>query len=445
MVELFTFSCIAVSLRLLLGFSQSSIIFLFVFASVYSYTKSYYYSIIFSILSLQTPSLYDAFGWPALTVVSFLLLLLSIFLYKNLPIQYFFILFGVLFYGAIVSYYLLLPFLFLGLLLELDNSKRKSFVFKLAFWWIFGFLIGYIIAQFVTYILTGGGITVAAWRQPHYIRSLRDIFRNMKIVVGYAVGYFKPFLWGYWFKVVLLFAWIYSLGLYYFNKRNRNVVFWSVVISVLVGFSYYMIDIVLTIVISPRTIVNVWLSIFFGLFLPISLSKYGQIISLIFLSTFVLYLFTFNYNNTLWYKVVVNSELGYLEQTIFSKESIESDLPVIINANNDSMVGFVKSIEVANGLKHNSYIELLDNVLDFSSVVKSAGFQNIVSCSSDGPAFDCMDLSSDNLAGNCNNLKCSVLLDALEEGSVDYDSLSESDGLVVKMLYNKYLVISFTK
>ena len=130
------------------------------------------YAFLCALTALFVPSIHLLNEWPQTSFLSFLFLAISAFIYRDISVKLFFLVFGIIFNGLLSHFYLLLPLLFI-------NQKKT---YKLLIYWIIFFVIGFIFAELLTYILGGKLITLADWRRPHYIQNFYDIITNIKIL-----------------------------------------------------------------------------------------------------------------------------------------------------------------------------------------------------------------------------------------------------------------------
>ena len=120
---------------------------------------------------LQFPFLSTQLSWPATTLPSFIVLLTACLLSDKIPKIIFFPLFAILFFGTLSHLYFLLPLLFL-------RNLNLQEALKLLLLWVFSFVVGFAVAQAITFSLTGHYIEIAGWRNPNPIQSWDDLVLN---------------------------------------------------------------------------------------------------------------------------------------------------------------------------------------------------------------------------------------------------------------------------
>lgn len=132
-------------------------------------------SLLISLLVLLTPSIAYFFDWPIIALPSMLLLAVAALVGKRISLFLFFVVFGVLFNATYSNVYFLLPLLFLN-----ENSRTLLIVLL---YWFAGYMIGFVVAELVTWVVCGHLIELAEWRNPHYIKTLQDVLQNGRKMV----------------------------------------------------------------------------------------------------------------------------------------------------------------------------------------------------------------------------------------------------------------------
>ncbi len=132
-------------------------------------------AVLFSLCTLQISPIYSLAGWPLTPLPSYLLLAASAFFYKKLDFRLFFLIFGILFQGAFNNFYNLLPLLFLG---KIYRNPKK--LLPLFFYYVLGFLLGFLFAELAVLLASGSLIKVADWRHPQPVHNFSDLFHNIE-------------------------------------------------------------------------------------------------------------------------------------------------------------------------------------------------------------------------------------------------------------------------
>lgn len=135
-------------------------------------------ALIFSLATLQIPAIYSLIGWPVIPLPSYLLLAAAAFLSRRLDYRSFFLLFGILFHGAFNNFYNLLPALYI---VQIYRGKIK--LHTLIAYYVIGFIVGYIVAQFTILYVHGTFMQIAEWRGSRYIDSINTTIRNFNRVI----------------------------------------------------------------------------------------------------------------------------------------------------------------------------------------------------------------------------------------------------------------------
>ncbi|WP_294117394.1 hypothetical protein [Thiolapillus sp.] len=274
----------------------------FVFISIYKWVENYYYALILSLLFMQIPSFYDLITWPATAAPAFLVLLVAISLQKKLNIFVFFIIFGILFFGTMSNYYYLLPLLYLNYFQKHNWKESLKFTsYKLISAWAIGFIVGYIVTQLILYVNFDHFLAIEAWRDPHYIHSMEDMYENILRSLRYLQRDIQSIFLNSWIILLFIFTLIVST-----IDRRKDLIFIPLVLFSLIILIHYVIVLPVGIYIAPRTIVATWVGILAILFFIPSIKQWQiyLLVPIIVFYTSILYLN--NHNNMRWYANVTN-------------------------------------------------------------------------------------------------------------------------------------------
>ncbi len=143
------------------------------------------YAALCALTATLIPPVFLLNEWPFTLQPSFLLLFCAALLHDRLETRLFFLLFGILFNGEVSHFYFLLVFLF--------ADQTKTAFLKILAYWVAGFIIGYLCANLVTYLISGQYIHIDWWRYPHYIASLSDLADNLASSQGFLLSHMKAF------------------------------------------------------------------------------------------------------------------------------------------------------------------------------------------------------------------------------------------------------------
>lgn len=127
--------------------------------------------------------------WPATAFPGLLALLaLQLAARRGLPVPAICLIGGVALFGAIQSYYFLLPLLFLAPLFDASagvGQRWRRFVGCMG-WWVAGAAVGVLSMSIAVWLLVGQfGVEPASWRQVQRIEQAADVLRNLRHVEGW--------------------------------------------------------------------------------------------------------------------------------------------------------------------------------------------------------------------------------------------------------------------
>ena len=347
----------------------------FIFIITNKWTKNIYYSMIVALLFVQIPSFYDLIGWPPVTAPTFVILLSSIYLHKKIKnIFLFFLLFGVLFFGTMSNYYYLLPLLYLEYFLIHDWKQNSKFIFyKLLPAWALGFIFGYIITQFIVYVDFGHFMSVADWRQPHYIHSLNDLQYN----VLHSLNFLETHLKSIFINIGLLFLFISSIIIATID-RKKDLVFIPLLIFFLITIIHYIVILPIGIYISPRTIVATWVGVFAVAFLVPSIKEWQIYLLVPVIIIFMYTLYSINHNNLQWYAGVTNTYFNDFVKNI-PKNYNQYDYLILCATDLEMKTSTEKIVENNNFIKE-YYIENFNEMARWIPIGYEAGFKQVILC-----------------------------------------------------------------
>ncbi|NOR79859.1 MAG: hypothetical protein GQ529_03355 [Methyloprofundus sp.] len=400
----------------------------FIFTATYKWTKNYYYSLIVSLLFIQIPSFYDLITWPATSTPAFLVLLLSVILQKRLNIFFYFVLFGILFFGTMSNYYYLLPLLYLSYLKNHNCKQNIKFVsFKLIPAWAIGFIAGYIVTQLIIYINFDHFMKIALWRGPHYIHSIHDLIENISRSINYLERDIKSIFLNSW--LVLLFIFSLIVGII---DRRKYLVFIPIGLFYLIVVIHYFIVIPVGIYISPRTIVATWVGVLTIFFFVPSIKNW-QIYLLTPIIVFISYrLYLDNHHNLQWYGNVTNTHFNKLLSE--SPKSPDKYKGVILYASYSDIKKRDALISKINNTPKGSNIEGQDGFMRWASNAWESGFKSVSNCSGE-KGRNALWYSVKDL-----NIRC-------KEISTDRKTVSKKDITFYHIIgeYDGILIISFNE
>ena len=155
------------------------------------------------------------------------------------------------------SLYFLMPLLFLKEIRRLADVKKLFTVYVLP--WIICFIIGYLVANFITWLVTNEFITLAHWRHLNPSHDLASLVTNVKKAAYFFAAHIYYFSQQTgWF----LGCCVIAFGVFHHDKQNRQ----QCRIIILVIFSCYATTITHGIITQYRTVLPSGLG-FLSLFL----------------------------------------------------------------------------------------------------------------------------------------------------------------------------------
>lgn len=205
-------------------------------------------SILIAMLVTLTPSMVLFLDWPIIALPSIFLLAVAAMVSNRMPQWLFFLVFGLLFNATYSNVYFLLPLLFLN-----EDSRT---MLRVLFYWLIGYVMGFVVAEFITWAVCGHFIKLAEWRKPHYIRSWADIEMNILSALRYALSHMR-YMGKECGLVVFLsiacFAWQYR------NSKMRGLMMFCVL--ALVAMSCYAQSVPAGVLVSIRTVHGLFFSL----------------------------------------------------------------------------------------------------------------------------------------------------------------------------------------
>ncbi len=263
----------------------------FIFITIFGYICARGYasttqSILIALLIILTPSIANLLDWPLTALPTLFLLSIASLTYKKLPHWLFFIIFGILFNATLSNFYFLLLLFFLG-------EDNKKIVLILLFW-VVGYIIGFCVAELMTWLLCGHFIKLADWRDPHYIKSFQDVILNGKKIVQSFVNHIRYLgKIGIYVMICAIISFLYQFKC----KKKRGLILASVIGVVIM--SVYAQSLTAGLYVSLRTSHNLYIGIFLAILVTFARYRYFFIIAVIILAGRCMYMNAqdLNYHN----------------------------------------------------------------------------------------------------------------------------------------------------
>lgn len=207
----------------------------------------------FALAGINLPSLCDQLSWPLVTVPSFCVLAILVFLKNRLDWRVILLLGGILYNGSFNNFYSLLPFLYLN---EIYGNKISPLAFLC--WYVGCFVLGFGICELITFMITGSAIQVEAWRKPRPVSSLMDLLENIKMEGN--LFYSMLFATGVLAPCACLFSLLAALAL---DAKKRIAILKTTLIALVAMASCFAQAVPLGIIVMARSA----LALFSGLLL----------------------------------------------------------------------------------------------------------------------------------------------------------------------------------
>ncbi len=227
--------------------------FVFGYLVVHSLTKDKYLAIIFGLAALQLPLLHAQNLWPVVTMLGFAALPAFFFLSKKVHPYIVFALAGIFYFGTLSHFYFLIPLIYLDRLNDhLKGKVKKDLIStgtKIIVPYCLFFIVGFLVANAVVALKTGGPITVADWRRPTPINGLDQFIANFSGLNERLFGFLSDF-----FSEGYLFIWVLIAGITLLAINRKSV--WILVVLVVLVLSPFYTTLYHGILISDRTLMS---------------------------------------------------------------------------------------------------------------------------------------------------------------------------------------------
>lgn len=226
-------------------------LFAFGFLITRSIQKDYYISAIIGFLFILPPVLHAQNLWPQTSLSAFILLPLMFYLSRRVHPYVFFPIAAVLFFGTLSNYYFLMPLVYLGYMYDnLKGEWKHDVIFtfiKILLPYVLAFVVGYLITNGITYLVTGQTIVLGEWRGPKTITDFDSFLVNFDSV-NQRIWKFLSSVKSEYSLVVVVAAFImFLLG-------TSKKIFWTLLVVIVVFLSPFYTTIYHGIFISNRSL-----------------------------------------------------------------------------------------------------------------------------------------------------------------------------------------------
>lgn len=316
---------------------------------------------------LITP-FFDLFLWPNHHFSTALALLVVILLKNRLNFFAFFTIGGILLFGTYTISYYLLPLLWLPDIAQLKTPKEKIiFVLDLLFFWVLGFLLGYLVSQSATLLITGETFKLGQWRDPHYAHDFTSLITNISNVFNSFYNQLMIFyrICGKWL-VLLLFL----INIPWAIKKENFAFFVIILFAVMVGHFFSIIHSGISV--AFRSMYPLWISGMIFIFLLWNKKSAPHFIINFFLMVILIWnIFSESFNSLNWY-VTISSEF---------KADLKKNIPyrptevkkVYLIASDRDLLSYIQRLEKNFNLTKGE-IEGLNSQMRMGRAVQSLGY-----------------------------------------------------------------------
>mgnify|MGYP003261794864 CR=1 FL=1 len=336
-------------------------LYVFMYKTSISITNNKLFSTFLALSALQIPSVYALVTWPVTPLPSYLLLCFAAYAYRRYPCI-FFIIFGILFNGAFNNFYNLLPLLFIG---KIINNKSIRYTIKIVLLWIIGFIIGHLVAQGITYILTGHLIQIAEWRAPHPVINIESLIANTQRVISYLYDHIH--LLNDSIIYILICLLIVSIKKYQWTFLHIFIIISSVLLST------YIQAIPFGLFVSARTPFSLYIALISILIICYSQNKKFNILITIIAVFFAYTAYANNMENIKYYRHITDTYKYHLKKSGINLSKYKN---IVFTSTNEEVTQFTNGIIKANKL-HTNYLETF-NTLRWAPVAKELKANNVV-------------------------------------------------------------------
>jgi hypothetical protein len=401
-------------------------IFIFLYRVSSQYVDDRTYVIIFSLMCLQAIPWADQLMWPITAAPIFIILMISAFVSRSLPMCLFYPLFGALFFATSSNFYYLLPLVHIHLLNSDSLPKNIKFlVTNIIPYWILGFVLGYVSMKFMVFIFNynayGVGTTelnIADWRSGNPVEGIKDIVANTVKSANYLKQHLTLFFESYTSIVIVIVA----LGL---RARYDQ---WKVNIPMLILCSamiaaHYVLVIPFGFNIDVRTVVATWLGLLFFVFM---INKINVQTEIFIMALMVVLSFLFYSQNKDVLKVYSTITNTYYQDLVKSTPIPPQQYEGILLLEDDETFAHLNQRIISENNYDSIRLSWGNNVFRWSPVAQQAGYKSVKAC----------------LYYASNDRNC---IEALEKFSTRKSPTKPQNITIIEGELNNYLVVRFNR
>lgn len=315
------------------------------------------FAVLCAMVSLFIPPIHLLNEWAQTSMISFLLLAIAAIVYRKISMPLFFFIFAILFNGCLSHFYFLLPLLFIG-----DGKD----IFRAICYWCIFFIVGFVFAEFMVFILSNRFITIADWRNPNYIKGISDFICNVEKVVDsfiVIVKKFGVFLWGAFGIACILYlsTWI--------QVKSKEKIF-QVLLICMVAISIFALSLSAGLRVDIRSAACLFMAFLF--FVSISF-RYNKFLLLLFILGFIIQFYVHNMNNINYIKTIPDIWISELKKISPDPRTLSG---VILLSSQEEFKKHERKLLRDNLLKYDS-TEHLGELMRWAPAAYEFGFRHI--------------------------------------------------------------------
>lgn len=345
-------------------FGAYGIVFYYFFSSALPFMR-WKYALLFALAGTQLPSLCDLLTWPVSGLPSFLVLGCVTYLRGRLPWWVVLAIGAILFNGAMNNFYNLLPLLYLKEVYDGRIPLLKFIVGYIGF-----YVAAFALSEVLVLCVSGSWIQVAAWRQPHYIKSLHDAALNISLEFHFIKNHLNILGIS---KIFICLGLVFALALYMARCSLKTWLFLLKAYAILFisMLATYAQAAPLGIVVSVRTVHALFAGI---LLLPALIFQRFKIMAILLLLLLSTSMFLINMQSLQYYRTVTGTWYDNLV-----KIDVDPALyKLLFISSNREVQQSVQNLVEVNKLRHTKTMEGLGETMRWVPAAREAGFKTII-------------------------------------------------------------------
>lgn len=332
-------------------------------------------SLMIALCAVNLTPLANQLLWPVTSLPAFVFIGIIPFIYNKMSKFKFLMLSSIIFFGTFSNYIFILPLIYLGELLESTKDKKVSEAFmftlkELIIPWILCFVIGTIVANIITFVISGQFIELAQWRNPHIANSPSQFFINLKTVITYFARDLKILFST--FSIFLILP-ILILKIVSFKKDECMYI----LICCMVIMAAYLSTVFHGIAVLHRTVVPTFMGILFLLGLPSYKFVKGYMLNIILAFCMAISFSNVSYDSLTWYSTITNTYYDELQKGDVEMNPVYYN-KVIVLIDDEEIEHFNNEIVQRTGISNRSGLTFLGSTYRTTTpALLEMGFTNI--------------------------------------------------------------------